>query len=870
MYDVLKYIHENIDQRLSLEDTAKRFGYSKWHFCKKFRDYSKQTFVEYIRHYRIQMAALDILAGRKITDVALDYGYDTVSGFNKAFLVEYGCLPREYKNSVKSSSLYYERRRLSMHTLSDRCSILREEVVNKKSHIRKVCAQRHVYFTLGCREAQEMGLSVSEITAAGIVRIINSFRPYIAPGEIIVGTNYGDGPFSETYNPLEDEDGISVMRDNGISEPDIAKFMEIGNISFQSFSEAPYESFTQEELWSEQEWAGIGRCQDSNHSLLNYEKVLKLGFEGILKEVEAYEEINGTNPMYRSMKMICSGACIMGERYAAEAAKMLGKGAGYQDEDLKEIIDICSRVPRHPAGSFREAVQALVFAHIINTWEDYIGANSLGRLDQILYPYYKADLDLGVITKEEAFEIICCLWLKLYREYDVQQSCVGGTSPDGKSMVNDLSYMMLDAIEQLDIIRCLSVRFSDKTEKAFLKRALEVVGHVQKGVPFFFNDDVMIPALIAEGIHPEDAYDYTQMGCVETVIPGKSNNHSVTGAANLLKALEYVFGNGSSLMYPHMHPGVKTGELESFDTFDSFCDAVFVQMKRILDMCCSKISKSRPISAQKAPRPYKSLLTQGCMESGKDFNDTGAKYDFYQVMLAGIPNLADSLMVIKKYVYEEHKYTLFQMKDILRKDYPDESVRQEFITKVPKFGNDIEEVDRIAIEIINQACNILKECDKKYGICFHAQLFTYLWMIDHGKNSAASPDGRHKGEIIAYSVSPMQGRDFKGLTGVLNSVSKLPTKRTAGTCSAIAEVDPKLFTDKNMDVLTDILIASGKKGLSNVQFNTVDADTLMDAQKYPEKHKSLAVRVSGFSLQFHLLSPELQNHIIERTKHKYL
>ena len=241
-----------------------------------------------------------------------------------------------------------------------------------------------------------------------------------------------------------------------------------------------------------------------NHSVVDYEKVLRIGFHGLLEEIAEYEAKNGEKPLYNGMKEICLEALSMGERYADEAERLLGENdEAYNAEDLQTIARVCRRVPRYGAQSFIEAVQALWFAHIVNTWEDTINANSLGRLDQILYPYYKKDIENGVITKEDAFEIICCLWLKLYRDYDVQQSCVGGTNPDGTSAVNDLSYMMLDATECLDFVRCLSVRYSENTEKEFLKRALEVVGHVQKGVPFFFNDDVMIPALIYKGIEKE-------------------------------------------------------------------------------------------------------------------------------------------------------------------------------------------------------------------------------------------------------------------------------------------------------------------------------------------------------------------------------
>lgn len=870
MFEVLRYIHENIDKSLELSDIAELFGYSKWHFCSKFHNYTGKSFVKYVRHYRLQLAALDILSGKKSTDVALNFGYETLGGFNKAFLAEFGCLPREYKKQVKDTQLYYERRKLTMYPLTDRCEILRRLVVGTNDYEDYYCMQHKVYSYLGSVDASKKNLSNTEIISSGIVNVLNKFKPVIIPGELIVGFHYPDSKYYEYFAPEDTEENRRLAKLNGISDSDIDTYFKYIKQNSELLKTI-FPELTKEEIDSNSEWAAIGRCIDSNHSVINYEKVLKLGFRGILDEVIEQEKKNGTSPLYTSMKNICVAACEMGKKYAEKAREFKATGNElYLEEDLDYIIKACENVPENPSSNFREAIQALWFAHIINTWEDHINANSLGRLDQILYPYYKADIEKGILSKEEAFELICCLWIKLYLNYDVQQSCVGGTSPDGTSQVNELSYMMLDATEQLDFIRCMSVRYSKNTEKEFIKRALEVVGHVQKGVPFFFNDDVMIPALTSKGISLEDAYDYTQIGCVETVIPGKSNPHAVTGETNLLKAIEYVLCNGNSMMYPDFKTGVETGELDTLDTYKKFYEAVKKQIYHILDLTCSGVKKHTKCSVINSPKPYKSLLTEGCIESGKDFNDAGAKYDYYQIMLGGIPNLADSLEVIREFIYTQKKYTLEDLKKILINNYPDESVRLEFINKAAKFGNDIDSVDSIAADVINVACDYLEELSEKYGLYFHAQPFTFLWMVDHGNNSAASPDGRRKGEIIAYSVSPMQGRDFNGLTSLLNSIAKLPTKRTPGTTSAIVEVDPKLFTDRNVPLLADILLASSEKGLENVQFNTIDADTLIDAQKYPEKYNNLAVRVSGFSQKFNLLSPELQNHIIGRTKHSCL
>ena len=876
MVEVMKYIHENINRQLSVSEVADHFGYARGYFCAKFHLFAGVTFGEYVRHYRMQLAAIEILQNKKIIDVALDMGYDTPSGFNKAFLKEYGCLPRQYKKQARESQLYYERRKVSMYPLSNRCQLLREEVADHRNYMKKYFCQRTVYFCIGTQEAMGRKLSYDEVVAYATANVIKKFTPCIIPGEIITGFNYGTGKLDDRYCPADTPTDRAYMRENHISDEDIEKFFAVNSqyktLDFRfglGFVPESAVTLTQKEQYARNERSSVGRCMCANHSVIGYDKVLKLGFSGILKEIEESEKRNGGSSVYSAMKLLCSSAMLIGHKYAQEARRLLqSKDPEYQSQDLERIIQICDQVPRYPARNFMEAVQALWFAHIINSWEDCINANSLGRLDQILYPYYQADLEKGILTKEEAFEIICCLWLKLYQDFDVQQSCIGGTTIEGKSAVNELSYFMLDATERLDFIRCLSVRYSSCTEKEFLRRALEVVGHMQKGIPFFFNDDVMIPALVSKGISKEDAYDYTQLGCVETVIPGKSNPHAVSGETNLLKAVEFVLNNGRSLLHPEYSQGIATGDLNAFDTYEKFYEAILLQIDGILELSCSQIQKFK--EACIAPKPFKSILTQGCIETGTDFNQQGAQYDYYQVMLGGVPNLADSLMVIKKFIYEDKKYSLEELKEILYQDYPIEAVRLEFVNKAPKFGNDVDEVDSIAIEIVNYCCDRLEVLSRKYGMEFHAQPFTYLWLIHYGLNSAASADGRRKGEPVAYSVSPMQGRDFNGLTAALNSIAKLPTKRTPGTTSAIVEVDPKLFTDANIDALTDILVASSKKGLSNVQFNVVDAETLMDAQKYPEKYNSLAVRVSGFSQKFNLLTEDLQNHIIGRTKHRCL
>ncbi|MCL2814747.1 MAG: hypothetical protein FWD23_09125 [Oscillospiraceae bacterium] len=726
-----------------------------------------------------------------------------------------------------------------MFCLSKRCEILKEDAVNLKTHAKIMELERLKWFHRGVSGEAEANPEAENIclTAAGLESVILNSQVVINDGELIAGCNYGLGEWS---------DCVDIQLNRGFIPADEAKALKGEILSAEQKYRRRHSEGQNGELFEKLAAEGAiggGWVMTDNHTVIGYEQVLKLGFEGLQKKIEEYEKLNGESKWYSATKRVCRAACAIGERHAKKAREL----------GLEKIAEICEKVPRHPANSFHEALQSLWFAHIVNTWEDGINANSLGRLDQILYPWYKTDTESGKLTKEEAFELICCLWIKLYRDYDVQQSCVGGCDKNGEDAANELSWLMLEVTEALNFIRCLSVRFSSKSDPAFIRRALEVVGHMQKGVPFFFNDDVLIPALVSKGISLSDARDYTQIGCVETVIPGKSNPHAVSAHANLLKAMEYALKDE------------KAGSCKSFDELKK---EVFGYVKYIVEQAYLATSRNIVHAGFNSPKPYKSLLTEGCVESGRDFNGFGAKYDYYQMMMYGIPNLADSLSALEELVFAQNRYTMPQLIFQIENNWPNEAMRLTFVNKAPKFGNDIASADQTASEIMELACDFLDELSAKHGYMFHAQPFTFLWMVDYGKKTAATPDGRRDGEILAYSVSPMQGRDQSGFTALINSLSQLPTKKAPGTSSAIVEADPALFTDRNIGYFVEILLEGAKRGLCNVQFNVTDADTLKEAQKYPEKHKNLAVRVSGFSQKFSLLDKNMQDHIIGRTKHR--
>ena len=880
---IIKYINDNISERLTLKSVAQYAGYSTWHFCEKFKAYTGTTFIEYLRSRRMQAAVNALLRGYRITDIAMDYGYESVNGFEKAFLKKFGCSPRDYLDDANYYQEKYEKRRSEMFRLTDRCHILRENIISQQYKEDSIIGQYSYHYWKGFLSIPKEKRNNCSVSAAGLRSMIQNHLPVVFEGELIVGYNYGNDAL--LHNERE------LLRTIQADPKKARRYLSRGKLSNEQIDELfgfaadpecrwPYKQVQFEvepdkhERELIEEMAAMGYCCVDTHSILGYDRVLQFGFRGILHQIQTDREKKGSltpvqKAFYDGAEKVCEACCQLGKRYEDAVGLLIDTCDDPQRKaELLEMQAVCANVPENPASGFWEAVQSLWFAHIVNTWEDGVNANSFGRLDQILYPYYQKDIESGKITKEFAFELLCCLWLKLYRDYDVQQSTVGGCGRDGNCAVNDLSYMMLDATEMLDFVRCLSVRYSQNTPKAFLRRAFEVVRHVQKGIPFFFNDDVIIEALCRRGITREDAREYAMIGCVETCIPGKANPHAVSARCNVLKALEYALSNGYSMINPSLMPGVKTGEPKNFKTFDSLKRAVFDQIKRLIDVAAMMTNREIPVRAIEWPQLYKSILTEGCMESGRSISNGGAKYDYYQMMLLGIPNLADSLAAIRKLVYGERKYTLEQLIWHLKNNYPDETVRLDFLNKVPKFGNGNPEVDLLAAEIMDFCCDYIETKKSALGQGFHPQPFTFLWMLDHGVQTAATPDGRRKGETLAYSISPMQGRDENGITSLFNSLSSLPTKKAPGTTSAIVEVDPYLFIDRNLDMLLDMFLVASKKGLCNVQFNTIDRDTLIDAQLHPESHKNLAVRVSGFSERFILLNKELQDHIISRTKHK--
>ena len=630
--------------------------------------------------------------------------------------------------------------------------------------------------------------------------------------------------------------------------------------------------------WGDEERAGVyfGNGWSENHSVRDYPKLLRIGLRGVLDEIQ--ESCNGlasADPDYASryesleaMRLCVEAGIHLAERYAKAYAAAAGSAPPEQRKRFLAIAEACRQAPAGPARTFRQAVQSLWIAHTITCVEDNINANSIGRIDRMLHPFYEADLAAGRITRDEAAELLAALWIKLYLDYDVQQASIGGLTPDGKDATNELTCLCLEITDALDFIRCLSVRVHSETPVELLEQALRIVAK-GGGVPFFFNDEAVIPALREKGVPVEEARDYAVIGCVEITIPGKAFPHAVSHQFNLAKCLELAIHDGVDPATGRRLGPSTNGGLIAWKTFDDAYAAFWHTVEYFVRHAVARSNHGDWMQERYGGLPWFSALTEDCIRTGRDAVAGGARYHFHSCSAIGIPNCGDSLAVLRELVFERGDVSGADVAAALMTDFEGrDDLRNKLLRSTPKYGNDRAEVDELVARISTDYCRLMHNMRTRHGGRFHVHLFSFLWNVDpFGKRTGALPDGRRAGEPLAYSLSPMQGRDESGLTAVLKSLAGLPHDHAAGGSSAIIEVDPTLFESANLPQLTEVVRTAFQLGVGQLQLNVVDAETLRCAQECPDKYRNLAVRVSGFSQKFVLLNRDLQDHIIARTKH---
>jgi formate C-acetyltransferase len=614
-----------------------------------------------------------------------------------------------------------------------------------------------------------------------------------------------------------------------------------------------------------------------NHSVRDYAKVLRIGFRGIRREVEAQlaqadladPDLPRKENFWRAALHICDAGIALGQRYAGRAEAM-AQDAYDPDERqrLCQMAERCARVPAEGARTFAEAVQSLWLAHILTCGEDGINANSIGRLDQMLYPWYQADVAAGRLTRDEAREWMQELACKLYLDYDVQAITLGGLDRQGRDATNELSHLILEATRETDLIRDVSVRLHRDSLPAFVRLASELIVR-GGGIPFVFNDECFVPALHEHGIALEDARDYAPIGCIELTVPGRANPHAVSGWFNSTKCLELALYDGLDPRSGEQL-GPRTGRLAEMDTFEAFYAAYTQQVDFFARQMVYHVNRGELAQRERGPLPCWSTLTDDCIARGRDITDGGAVYNYHSICFLGTANTADAMMALKKLVFEDQALEPAELLHALEVDFcGHEEVRQMLLKRAPNYGNDQPEVDALARRVTEDFIALMDGMRSPLGGRYFVHLFSFLCHLPFGKTVGATPDGRHAGDPLAYSLSAHQGRDERGLTAMLNSLARLPHDHAAGATAAILEVDPALVEgEAGVERMAQTIQGAMAMGVGQLQWNVVTVERLLQAQRDPERYGNIAVRVAGYSQMFKLVNKELQDHIIARTKHQ--
>ncbi|MCE7744753.1 MAG: glycyl radical protein [Candidatus Heimdallarchaeota archaeon] len=582
---------------------------------------------------------------------------------------------------------------------------------------------------------------------------------------------------------------------------------------------------------------------------------------------------------------IASAAIMMFAERHAEKAKELAKKEKNQKrkKELELIAKTCNHVPANAPRTFREALQHYWFIHLgviieLNTWDSF----NPGRLDQHLYPFYKKEIAEGTLTKEEAKELLEAFWIKFNNQpappkvgVTAEESntytdfCLinlGGLKEDGTDGVNELSYLILDVIEEMRILQPSSmVQISKITPDDFLKRALKII-KTGFGQPSIFNTDMIIQEMLRVGKSIEDARNGGTSGCVETGAFGKEN-YNLTGYFNLVKILEVTLNNGLDPK-TKKQVGLRTGDSTKFKTYEELFKAFSKQIKHFVDIKIKGNNIIEKLWGDYLPSPFLSIIIDDCIKNAKDYNAGGARYNSSYIQGVGLGSITDSLSSIKYNVFDEKHLTIKELLEILSSNFKNrEELRQRFICDTPKYGNDEDYPDQITKDVFELYFNAIDGRPNTKGGHHRINLLPTTVHVYFGSVIGAMPDGRKAYEPLSEGISPVQGSDTKGPTAVLKSASKIDHVRTGGTLLN-QKFTPSFFaTEEGIANIAHLVRGYFKLGGHHIQFNVVSADTLREAQKNPEKYRDLIVRVAGYSDYFINLGPKLQDEIIQRTEH---
>ena len=638
---------------------------------------------------------------------------------------------------------------------------------------------------------------------------------------------------------------------------------------------------------------GVGNCAAvPGHLVPDYPKVLRIGWKGIQAEAQyVVDDPQATAEQREQARaiVICADAVrIFTDRYEAEAYRLAdAETDSARRAELREIACNCARVPWLAPDSFPQALQALWTTHmLLMAAESYPGPGvSPGRVDQYLFPFFKKDLDAGRLTREQAKEWLECWWIKHNYVYDYQGwvgtnqginasfgqlITLGGIQADGSDAANDLTYLMLDVIEEMNLLEPKpNIRVHARTPDRLLERIVEMLAHAQ-GSPFLINfDENAMAGLRWEGLPEERLWDYAPVGCLENTLAGDDRSGTVDVNLNIAKAVELVLNDGRDLA-TGKQIGPRTGDPKTFASFDQFFMAFKIQLQHLLEWIIRVNDLADAGRAQWEPVAYLSALVGGCLESGYDANAGGAHYNFLTVEGVALATAADSLAAVKKLVYETSQVEMDRLLDALKANFEGyESLRQTLLNKAPKYGNDDPFADEIAREVsrfwTEEAFKHTSPTGKKY----RGGYLPWNYWIAYAPTTAATPDGRRRGQFLSNAVCPVNGADRQGPTSVIKSVGALKLDSAPNGASHTMSFSPAMLREpEQRQKMAALLRAYAKVGGTCLQVNVIDANTLREAQKHPDEYRNLLVRVTGYNAYFVGLGKEIQDEIIAREAHR--
>lgn len=785
--------------------------------------------------------------------------------------------------------------------MNERVRKLRQESESTTPHI---YMERALLMTEAYKK-YEGSVSVPELRALSMKEVFSRKTISIGEGELIVGDK-GAGPQSTPTFPelcchtLED---MHVMNDRDLIcfkvDEDAIETQKNIIIPFwekRSTRHRILENMTDE--WKKCYGAGIFtefmEQRGPGHTV-GSEKIYEKGFLDYQHDIDEAlskldyledEDAYAKSEELKAMRIMCDAIMILGRRYADLARKMAAEECDEKRrEELLEIAHNCDVVPAHKPQTYWQAIQMYWFAHLgvtteLNPWDAY----SPGRLDQHLFPFYERDTEDGTLSRDEALELLECLWVKFNNQpappkvgitlkesstyTDFANINTGGITPDGHNGVNEVSYLILDCMDEMKLLQPSSnVQISKKTPRKFLKRACEI-SRKGWGQPAFYNTEAIIQELMDDGKSIEDARRGGTSGCVETGAFGREA-YILQGYFNLPKILELTMYDG----YDHVSNqqlGLHTGKASDFKTFDEFFEAYKKQVKYFADIKVEGSNKITKIFAKYMPAPFLSILTDDCIETGLDYNAGGARYNINYLQGVGIGTITDAMTAIKYNVFDKKRFTFDQVADACLHDFEGDDILLHIVRdKTPKYGNDDDYADDIMQDVFN---------NYRQTICGRPNMKNGKWGIDmlpttchvyFGEVMLASANGRRAHKPTSEGISPEKGADTNGPTAVAKSCAKMDHIKTGGTLLNQKFTPSVVAGEEGLDRMADFVRTYFTMDAHHVQFNVVDRATLIAAQNNPEEYRDLIVRVAGYSDHFRNLSKALQDEIIERTEQTF-